>query len=105
MGLISVDQVKAGMVLAEKVVTSKRMMLLPEGVTITEAHLMTFTTWGITEVNIEGESGVDEAGDMTEEERAALEAELKLIFKHNDLSQPIARKLFELAALYPGKNS
>ena len=104
-GIISVDKVEAGMVLAEKVLTPKRMMLLPAGVTLTPAHLITFQTWGVTDVNIEGEGGGHENGEMTAEEQDALKAELAVIFKHNDLSQPLASKLFELAIMYPREKS
>ncbi|MCH2206960.1 MAG: hypothetical protein MK132_13970 [Lentisphaerales bacterium] len=104
MGLINVEKVKPGMVLAEKVMTPKKMMLLPEGIELTAAHLITFQTWGVTEVNIVGEAGVDEGSDMTPEEKEALEKELKIIFKHNDISKPLTKKLFELACMYPGKN-
>lgn len=104
MGTISVEKVKPGMVLADKVMTPKKMMLLPEGAELTVAHLITFQTWGITEVNIVGESGADEGAEMTPEEREALRNELKVIFKHNDISKPLTQKLFELACMYPGKN-
>ncbi len=40
---------------------------------------------------------------MTPEEREALRNELKVIFKHNDISKPLTQKLFELACMYPGK--
>ncbi len=46
MGTISVEKVKPGMVLADKVMTPKKMMLLPEGAELTVAHLITFQTWG-----------------------------------------------------------
>lgn len=104
MGIISVDKVKPGMVLAEKVLTAKNMMLLPEGVTITEGHMMTFRTWGIVEVNVLGEG--DDEGDevLSEEDRAALEEEVRMLFKHNKLNGEFTSKLFEIASTTAGSN-
>lgn len=105
MGVISVEKVEPGMVLAEKVMTPKRMMLLPEGVELTAAHLITFQTWGITEVNIVGEDGKDAGNEMSEEERAAAEEELRFIFKHNDLTKSLAKNIFDLACKHAEKKS
>lgn len=105
MGIISVEKVEPGMVLAEKVMTPKRMMLLPEGVELTAAHLITFQTWGITEVNIVGEDGGDADNEMSEEERAAAEEELRFIFKHNDLTKTLAKNIFDLACKHAEKKS
>lgn len=102
MGIISVDNVKPGMVLAEKVLTPKNMMLLPEGVTITEGHMVTFKTWGITEVNIVGEGADDEGSAMTEEERETLEKEVRYIFKHNNIEKGFSQALFEIACRTQG---
>lgn len=102
MGIISVDSVKPGMVLAEKVLTPKNMMLLPEGVTITEGHMVTFKTWGITEVNIVGEGADEEGSVMTEEEREALEKEVRHIFKHNNIEKGFSQALFAIACRTQG---
>ena len=104
MGIISVEKVEPGMVLAEKVLTPKNMMLLPEGVTITEGHMVTFRTWGITEVNVIGADGVDGESELSDEEREALEKEVREIFKHNDLSGPFTKKLFNIACTTAGSN-
>lgn len=104
MGIISVDKVEPGMVLAEKVLTPKNMMLLPEGVTITEGHMVTFRTWGITEVNIVGAGDSEGGSELSEEEREALEKEVKEIFKHNDLSGEFTAKLFKLACSTAGSS-
>jgi len=102
MGIISVDKVQPGMVLAEKVLTAKNMMLLPEGVTITEGHMMTFRTWGIIEVNVVGEGDDDGDDALSEEEKAALEEEVRILFKHNNLSGEFTSKLFEIASTTVG---
>ena len=102
MGKISVDKVEPGMVLAEKVLTPKNMMLLPEGVTITEGHMLTFRTWGISEVNVVGEGDSNGHTELTEEEQEALEQEVREIFKHNDLSGEFTAKLFEIACTSSG---
>lgn len=104
MGIISVDSVEPGMVLAEKVLTPKNMMLLPEGVTITEGHMVTFRTWGIAEVNVVGEGDSDGPNELTEEEKSALEIEVREIFKHNDLSGEFTGKLFDIACSTAGSS-
>lgn len=104
MGIISVDNVEPGMVLAEKVLTPKNMMLLPEGVTITEGHMVTFRTWGISEVNVVGEGDSGGESELSEEEKEALAKEVTELFKHNDLSGEFTSKLFEIACTTVGSN-
>ena len=104
MGIISVDKVEPGMVLAEKVLTPKNMMLLPEGVTISEGHMLTFRTWGITEVNVVGAEGAEGENELSDEEREALEKEVREIFKHNNLSGEFTAKLFEIACSTAGSS-
>ena len=104
MGIISVDKLSPGMVLAEKVLTSKRMLLLPEGTVITEGHLITFQTWGITEVNIVGEDQDNADDNLSDEEREALKEEISKIFKFNNLEGKFTKKMFALACEHAGKN-
>jgi hypothetical protein len=104
MGIISVENVKAGMILADKVLTPKRMMLLPAGIELTPAHLITFKTWGVTEVNVQGEAGGGDDGGMTPEEKEALNKELCEIFKFNNLEKPFVAKLFAYAFEQAGTN-
>ena len=106
MGLISVDKVTPGMVLADKVITSKSMVLLPAGATLTEKHLITFKTWGISEVNISGQ-GENQVEDITlsPEELKALKEKIAEIFIFNNTSKQFTRALFDIACNYPGKSS
>jgi hypothetical protein len=97
MGLINVDKIEPGMVLSEKVLTSKRMMLLPEGTVLTAGHLVTFKTWGVSEVNIVGGDDSSAAEEMTPEERDALKRKVNEIFKYNNLNGKFTKKLHELA--------
>ncbi|NQZ58037.1 MAG: hypothetical protein HRT88_11315 [Lentisphaeraceae bacterium] len=105
MGIISIDNVIPGMVLAEKVITSKNMMLLPEGRTLNENHLVTFKTWGITSVNIIGENDTEEAAAMSPEELKALSEEVTALFKHNKLTGRFTKSLLTLASKFPGISS
>ena len=97
MGIISVDNIEPGMVLAEKVLTSKRMMLLPEGTILSEGHLLTFKTWGISEVNIAGEDNDEDGAGLSPEEKEALREEISLIFKFNQNNGVFSKELFQLA--------
>lgn len=103
MGIINVDNVKPGMVLAAKVLTAKNMLLLPEGVTITAGHMMTFRTWGITEVNVVGAGDDNEPSTaLSEEELDAIKKDVQHIFKHNDLKGKFTAKLFDIACSTAG---
>ncbi len=97
MGIISVEAVKPGMVLAEKVMTSKGMMLLPEGTSLTDAHMLTFKTWGISQVNVVGAAGETNSNYLSPEEKELIFKEVSFIFKHNNIQSGFAKELFELA--------
>ena len=97
MGLIDVEDVEPGMVLADDVVSNRQMMLLPAGSTINENHLVTFMTWGITQVCVVGESTENDDNTMTEEERQELIREVTEIFKFNNVKGTFTNELFKIA--------
>ena len=72
-------------------------MLLPEGTVLTEGHLLTFKTWGITEVNIAGEDSNEGDAGLSPEEKEALKAEITEIFKFNMNKGVFSKNLFGLA--------
>lgn len=54
MGLVKVDAVVAGMVLAKPVVDLKGHLVLREGVTLSENHIKLLRAWKIPTVDVQG---------------------------------------------------
>ena len=65
---VSTNELETGMKLARKVENDKGMVLLPEGIELTEAHIGRLKKWGIEEIFVEGEDedgGADQVvGDL-----------------------------------------
>ena len=58
MGIITVDQLKEGMVLAEDVLDVNSRLLLKEGGTVEAQHIRMFKMWGVGEVDVQGKDPV-----------------------------------------------
>ena len=54
MGILNINDLKAGMVLAQSAVNRHGAVILGEGNVLTEKHINSFKTWGVTEVDIKG---------------------------------------------------
>ena len=54
MGVLHINDLKEGMVLAENVKNRHADVLLPEGRHLTAKDILTLKTWGITEADVEG---------------------------------------------------
>ncbi len=52
MGMLNINDLKAGMVLAQSAVNRHGVVILAEDNILTEKHINYFKTWGITEVDI-----------------------------------------------------
>ncbi len=103
MGLLPIENLEAGMVLASDVQDRNGRMLLGAGAELTQKHLVIFRTWGVVEADI---AGIDYADDESllpaEVDPAALEAaELSLIplFQYAGTDHPALRELLRLAAI------
>lgn len=88
MGLVSVDTLNEGSVLAEDVHDINGRLLLREGQEISAKHLRVLKIWGITEVEVVGESDDDESAVAVAdpEKQAAVEAAMKILFSRLDLT-------------------
>ncbi len=71
MGVLNIDDLKAGMVLGEDVTNKHDKVLLGKGNALAERHIGILKAWGVTEVDVEG---VDRA-QVDREETAALSPE------------------------------
>ena len=66
---VSTNEAEVGMKIARKVENDKGMVLLPEGIELTEAHIGRLKKWGVEEIFVEGEDdsggGADQVvGDL-----------------------------------------
>jgi hypothetical protein len=57
MGMLNINDLKAGMVLAQSAKNRHGTVILGEGHVLTEKHINSFKTWGITGVDIKGIDG------------------------------------------------
>lgn len=103
MGVISLDGIKPGMILAGDVKDRNGRALLSAGAEITEKHLRIFKMWGILEAHIQGGEQEDAYSKTASEIDPDLlrEAENRTaeLFCHNDLAHPFIRELFHLITL------
>ncbi|MEJ2156689.1 MAG: HDOD domain-containing protein [Desulfobacteraceae bacterium] len=99
MGLIAVDQLKQGMVLAEDVVDINSRLLLKKGGAVEPRHIRMFKMWGVGEVHVQGEVAADaETGAGCDP--AQFEAVARLTserFRFNDLNHPVIKQLFTIS--------
>jgi len=105
MGVLSVNDLKDGMVLASEARNKHGNILLKKGDTLEEKHITLFKSWGITEADIEGvdreEVEKREMEELSPEIIASVERELKDLFSEfgdNHLMEELQRvtKKFKL---------
>ncbi len=103
MGLIGLTEVHAGMILRADVVAQGDRLLLGAGAELSEGHLRIFSMWGVTAVDVEGGSAADvtakAAAELSPAERAAVEARMDALWRHNDRRDPIVAALVGLTTL------
>ena len=103
MGLISLDQLKKDMVLANHVKDLSGRLLAAKGLKLTDGHLELFKAWGILEADIEGEASRDTEQDaLVDLDPGLLKTAEELVrrrFVHSDLDHPANYKLFQLCVL------
>lgn len=101
MSFVHIDNLVSGMVLSRNVCDRGGRLLLPEGTTLTEKHLVIFRTWGVLEVDIAAGSDGEGGAPLPHEEMdpdlfAAAEATVAPLFVHNDLEHPAIRELLRI---------
>jgi len=96
------------MILSEDIRDLRGRLLLKKGQKIREDHIRVFKMWGVTEVNIYGDIGIQGKTETSIPPEVFRETEKKLKhkFRHVDLSHPAIAELFRLSVLFRGqKNS
>lgn len=103
MGMVPLDNLAIGMVLAVDVRDRTGRMLLGAGAPLTDKHLMIFRTWGVAEADIEGVDDGDATPPLPHEvdpaALAAAEEALRPLFRHANPDHPAMREILRLAAL------
>jgi len=113
MGLLSVDQLKPGMILEKNLLAFNGRFLLPKGAVLTEGHIRTMKVWGVVEADIEGEVGAGADEPMVPEIPGEIlrqaESSVKALFARPPLRSPM-KGIYVLAlertaaALTEGRN-
>jgi HD-like signal output (HDOD) protein len=67
MGIVHVDDLKSGMVLADDIKDAMGRFLLRQGIVLQDKHIEIFKSWGITEANIEGIDQKIASEEMTQQ--------------------------------------
>ena len=107
MGIIHINKLKPGMVLEEEVRDISGRLLLKRGKDIQSAHIRIFKIWGVTEVNIRGNNGSQNAaaGDLDPEKIELIKDTTKNLFRHADLEHPALKEIFRLAIQFRSEHS
>jgi len=84
MGILTVNDLKAGMILAQAAKNKNGTVILGEDGELTERHINAFRAWGVTEVDIKGIDSnqvVQDAMDaLSSDVVASIERELETLF-------------------------
>jgi hypothetical protein len=108
MGILHIDSIAEGMILAADIHDRSGRLLLNEGAVLSQRHIRMLMTWGVSEAYI---AGIDsqEADSATSEEidparlRNA-EEELRPIFRNVNLAHPAMVELFRLCLARKAQN-
>lgn len=101
MAIITIADLAPGMVVAAAVTDRSGRMLLAAGAEITAKNLRTLRTWGVLEVDVEGQDAVVhhvEESVSAEELQAATQL-LQPVWRNVDLTIPVMNELFRLCVL------
>ena len=105
---VTTEEFQAGMKIAKKVENNNGMVLLPEGIVLSEAHVARLKKWGVEEIYVEGESadgadsGNDIVGDMKMNEEFSARLELKFEKVKDD---PIMQSIYNAVKLIASQSS
>lgn len=100
---VKVKDLQGGMVLADDVRDQNGMLILAQGQSVSEKHLRTFKSWGITEIDIDVNGGGSGQADRTEKNERIVSVEVKEkvdeLFQYTDKQHPAIAELIELCLL------
>ena len=98
MMVVSLEQVKPGMVLAEPVRNHQNMLLLDSGKKISARAIRIFKSWGVTQVTVRSRRAKSQTGAQADAVAATADIELRLKKKFADsLEDPVMVIIMEAA--------
>ena len=102
MGIIHINKLKPGMVLAQEVRDINGRLLLNSQKEIQSSHIRIFKTWGITEVDIRGNNGSRETCTCPADPELIEKTKEKTgkLFCHTDLDHPAMKEIFRISVLF-----
>jgi HD-like signal output (HDOD) protein len=102
MGMININKLEPGMVLADEVRDLSGKLLLGKGKTIVPDHFRVLKAWGVTEVNICGNNGDKKEikPDFNSEQYKKIKKITQQVFRHNDCEHPAIKEIFRLSVLF-----
>lgn len=100
MAKVNLDDLVAGMVLADDAVHLNGRVLLQAGTELTEKHLKIFRAWGLTEATVVGANDEEIKQHAIEHldpaQLALAEQKLQLLFSHLDMEHEPVAELYRL---------
>ena len=102
MGMIHINKLEPGMVLADEVRDLSGKLLLGKGKTIQPDHFRVFKIWGVTEINICGNNGKKKESkpDFNLEQYKKSKKITRQVFRYNDCEHPAIKEIFRLSVLF-----
>jgi hypothetical protein len=96
--ILSVDDLKPGMVLGESVFNQQELLLLEKDTALTKRRIWILKTWGIKQVHVKGKpkEGGKTAIEIEIESRETIEKELKAKFE-DVIDDPVMKEIMKAA--------
>jgi len=102
-GLLSIKNLRAGMVLEEDLTERMGRLLMPKGTVLTEKYIKICKMWGVVEAHIEGVAGNDinasALNDFNPAEIAIVSESVHKRFCHANMDHPAIKELIRLCIL------
>ena len=103
MGIINMEYIQEGMILAANIKERSGRVLLAKDSAITEKHLRVFKIWGITDADIKGietdELAANVAAQLDQHLLQEIEVQTRERFYHVDMDHPFIKELFRLLTI------
>jgi hypothetical protein len=98
-GILKIDELKPGMILAEPVFNQSGALLLEKDTSLTKRRIWTLKTWGIDRVSLKGKSkeGGKTAIETELETKETIEKELRAKFE-DTIDDPVMETIMKAAA-------
>jgi len=101
MSIVNTSNIREDMTLSQDIRDLRGRLLLKKGQKIKRDHIRVFKMWGVTEVNVFGDPGMEAAADSiaATEVIESVEKRTRPRFRHVDLDHPAIAELFRLSVL------